>query len=307
MDDPYKILNIPKESNKEEIKKAYRTLILKYHPDKNSTIPIEKFIEIQTAYEILQNDKYNLYLENKQSDIQNISDSIKSYIYEKYPNSKKFIQSLIEMFTHKGYDDFRTDLLNINLVNIYKTLNLNIPTFSIEDLHIIATAKISIKFLWDSLNLNNEYINKITFKINRTTKEQFTCTIPLETLNNPELIYINEGETDHTYNGNLTILLEHDSIYKKNKYYYDIKTRDIYTEIQISLYEYLYGGTFEFEYLDDTLIKHTFNNLINTIPIITFENKGLPKNDKKRGNLYINLQLKNINDDILKNEIKRIS
>lgn len=52
--DFYKVLGVSPESNEDEIKKAYRKLALKFHPDKNSDTDAEdKFKEIAEAYEIL--------------------------------------------------------------------------------------------------------------------------------------------------------------------------------------------------------------------------------------------------------------
>lgn len=56
--DPYVILGISKNANEEEIKKAYRRLALKYHPDRGGDKEAEaKFKEINSAYEILSNAK----------------------------------------------------------------------------------------------------------------------------------------------------------------------------------------------------------------------------------------------------------
>ncbi|XP_058799688.1 dnaJ protein homolog 1-like [Phymastichus coffea] len=56
--DYYKILGIAKGANDDEIKKAYRKLALKYHPDKNRAAGAEeKFKEIAEAYEVLSDAK----------------------------------------------------------------------------------------------------------------------------------------------------------------------------------------------------------------------------------------------------------
>ncbi len=54
--DYYKILGVAKSASQEEIKKAYRKLAMKYHPDKNKDDKKaeERFKEIGEAYEVLK-------------------------------------------------------------------------------------------------------------------------------------------------------------------------------------------------------------------------------------------------------------
>jgi DnaJ-class molecular chaperone len=56
--DYYKILGVSRSSTKDEIKKAYRALALKYHPDtnQNDETAEEKFKEISNAYSYLLNN-----------------------------------------------------------------------------------------------------------------------------------------------------------------------------------------------------------------------------------------------------------
>jgi len=63
MKDYYKILGIDKKSTKDEIKKAYRTLSKKYHPDINPDGD-EMFKEIAEAYEVLSDDKKRSQYDN---------------------------------------------------------------------------------------------------------------------------------------------------------------------------------------------------------------------------------------------------
>jgi len=54
--DYYKILEIDFSADILTIKKAYRRLALKYHPDRNkSPDAAKKFIEITEAFEVLKN------------------------------------------------------------------------------------------------------------------------------------------------------------------------------------------------------------------------------------------------------------
>ena len=55
--DYYKILGIDKKASQDEIKKAFRTLAVKYHPDKNpdNKDAEEKFKTISEANEVLSN------------------------------------------------------------------------------------------------------------------------------------------------------------------------------------------------------------------------------------------------------------
>ena len=62
MIDPYQVLGVPRNASDSEIKKAYRTLSRKYHPDANINNPHkdeaeEKFKELQQAYQQIINER----------------------------------------------------------------------------------------------------------------------------------------------------------------------------------------------------------------------------------------------------------
>lgn len=84
MKDYYKILGLSKNATDEEVKKAYRKLALKYHPDKQidksdeeKKESEEKFKEIAEAYDIIINKK-----QNNNIDLSDLFSSIRSEVIQ---------------------------------------------------------------------------------------------------------------------------------------------------------------------------------------------------------------------------------
>ena len=66
MKNPYEILGVPENASEEEIKKAYRSLSRKYHPDANINNPHKdeaeaKFKEVQQAYQQIMDERERGY------------------------------------------------------------------------------------------------------------------------------------------------------------------------------------------------------------------------------------------------------
>ena len=61
--DYYKTLGVAKDASEKDIKKAFRSMAMKYHPDKNSSDDAErKFKEANEAYDVLSDpDKRSSY------------------------------------------------------------------------------------------------------------------------------------------------------------------------------------------------------------------------------------------------------
>ncbi|MDI6806229.1 MAG: molecular chaperone DnaJ [Candidatus Aenigmarchaeota archaeon] len=98
--DYYQILGIPRDASKDEITKAYRKLVMKYHPDRNPNDPKanEKMKEINRAYAIL-------------------SDSEKRRRYDRYGEAG------LEGYTEQdifGGIDFDSIFSGLGLRNIFK-------------------------------------------------------------------------------------------------------------------------------------------------------------------------------------------
>ncbi|KAK1348858.1 DnaJ domain-containing protein [Hamiltosporidium tvaerminnensis] len=98
--DPYKVLRIEKGSDITVIKKAYKKLVLKYHPDRPNGDE-NKYLEIREAFEYLSKDT----VESETINVENIINSYKNgpeekeeikYLYMKYKGDMcKIIDNMI--------------------------------------------------------------------------------------------------------------------------------------------------------------------------------------------------------------------
>jgi curved DNA-binding protein CbpA len=108
MKDYYYFLGISPDASEEDIKKAYRKLSLKYHPDKNENDDFfaGRFREIQEAYEILSDSgkrrTYDQNLESHQKSFRyNIPPSIKTFTANKI-HAKKGEEIIINWQTNNA-------------------------------------------------------------------------------------------------------------------------------------------------------------------------------------------------------------
>jgi len=165
MKDYYKILNIDRDASKEEIRKQYKKLAIKYHPDKKKGFDDSYFKNISEAYQILINDETRKLYD---------SDCDIEYIIASLQNPEKafseFMMTILDKQTsintifnlvHGDKNKFVNNLMNFEFNNIMSDIKENIKY------QIIGSKKKNIKLL-SLICIIGKYIiekNKVAEKI----------------------------------------------------------------------------------------------------------------------------------------------
>jgi DnaJ-class molecular chaperone len=105
-DNLYFVLNVCEKSSYEEIRKSYRELVLKFHPDKNKNENAGQiFKKIQYAYEILSNkDKKDMYdFERKKNMKWRSGSKTQNLIHEFIINNELILQNIFEFLLSESY------------------------------------------------------------------------------------------------------------------------------------------------------------------------------------------------------------
>jgi DnaJ domain len=215
-DNLYKILNISFDAKSNEIKKAYKLLVLKYHPDKNKDIEAkDKFIKIQSAYETLIDENLR-----KEYDLMHNQD--KSYFQQKIFNYfNNFYEKNFNQFMMLFCDDQKYIYNIINnkydkafmyLVNKYiKKENTN------NKLDIVDNVECD---LIDRYNNNYSYIEVV-----RKSRNNAKLYVPLR---NEINIFYGEGEINNDEVGDLILYTK---TINNNGFY--CKDGDMFKQIEI--------------------------------------------------------------------------
>jgi len=99
-DDYYNVLGVDKKASEKEIKKAFRKLAMKYHPDKNkSKGAVKRFREIAEAYEVLSDPK-----KRKEYDQQGLGDGYQQGHFSNSFNFDGFMQQFDSQFFNFDQD-----------------------------------------------------------------------------------------------------------------------------------------------------------------------------------------------------------
>ena len=136
--DYYEILGVAKNASKDDIKKAYRDLAKKYHPDVNhgNKEYEEKFKQISNAYEILSDDnkrqKYDNPVNNEHvaweqhygGGFSNIDDMINDFMGRSFTGGRRRGEGRTQQRVVKG-EDLRITI-NVDLKEVSNGVNKNI-------------------------------------------------------------------------------------------------------------------------------------------------------------------------------------
>ena len=281
MKDYYKILGLNKNATEDEIKKAYRKLAKKWHPDKNRDNPKaeEKFKEIQEAYETLSDPK--------KKETYDFGGSNSGYDYSSFNGFDGF-----RSYTRTENSDGSTNYRNFDPNDFFSNLNNDIfgdlfgggkkSKQGGENLKI--RTKITFKEFVTGTNKKLKYKRKVDGK---EQVNEIEARIPAGTQNGSKLQAKFQGNGKNGIFGNLIVEIE-----TENDNRFKVEGFDLYTKVNLPLITALLGGILEVP-TPSGVKKIKISECTQNGKTVKIANEGIYKNESGslRGNLFVELNI----------------
>jgi len=302
----YNILGVPKTATSVEIKKAYRLLSFKYHPDSNkgSTENINNFHKINEAYEILgESDSRKKY----DSQINNPFIRMDTHVSQFNENSMEHLfNNIFGKMQEVNIDNINIPQnIPIPINDFFKTMN-EVPIMpsiiqqTQKPTPIIKTITIQIEQILEDTNIP---IDIERWLIENNTKifekETIYVDIPKGIDNNEIIIIRNRGNIlNELIKGDIKLFIK-----IENNTQYERKGMDLYMNKTITLKESLCGFTCQLNHINGK--TYTINNIKGIIITPNYKkiipNLGLCRNNNT-GNLIIIISIEfptELSDDVI--------
>lgn len=306
MDDPYKILNVSRNSTDQEIKEAYHKLALKYHPDRNINNKEHAeamFKKINSAYTRILNKnnlfntfEYGFKYENIFNDSLNFSNLLNNFRNMKKKGFENITSNLVKElgFFYEYYHEKNMSNVSQHTDNI--NINANIELFDIynsipKEINIDMMRKCQ-KCFGMGFNLENKLTKCDDCHGDKYTQKEITLRFNAKYKTITFFKQANEEHMKKTGNIYLNILPKHNDSYRV------INSYDLLYTYNVSFSKYQTTLCIDFKHLDNKSYSFTIENP-RPYYWYTLENMGLPIiNKDKRGKLYLILN----NTDIVYNK-----
>jgi|UniRef100_A0A6C0IJ40 DnaJ-class molecular chaperone len=275
----YQVLGVSENASESEIKKAYRGMSLKYHPDKNNTTEAQsKMHEINDAYSVLgDNEKKKQY--DNQRKFQGRGGMSNAHINREFGDINSMFNSFFNQTCmndgHPGnfHNNIRV-FRNGQQVNINQRPNniSNIIHITLEQSYLGMTAPVEIE---RTVMRNN---------VKETEKETIYLEIPPGVDSNERITLKGKGHVVNEMSSDVTLTIQ-----VQRHEMFERQGMDLVYKKDITLKEALCGFVLEFFHINGKKLTLNTNNnpyIITQGYRHTAREYGMVRNNI-RGNLYI--------------------
>lgn len=305
----YKKLGVEPNASKAEIKKAYRSLSMKHHPDKNNNADESKklFQEINEAYETLGDDE-------KRSSYDNPARGHPMFMQQQNHPANDIFSHLFNMSGMGGGGGIRVNIngQEMNLggmggpgIKIFRQQSFNKPS------PIIKNVEVEMSTILEEQSIPIEIERWISEDGNKVHEmETIYIQIPQGADDNEMIILSEKGNVlsqgDKVIKGDIKVVIK-----VKNDTHYKRQGLNLIMEQEVSLKDSLCGFTFDLKYLNGK--SYTLNNTKGSI-VQNGHSKVIPnlgltrmvKGSKHVGNLVIIFKIK-YPDSLTNEQIDQLS